>query len=50
MNEEDIFAVAEAEMKPLPAEGQPFKERAENDDLFLWLANKEARSLLQPVK
>jgi eukaryotic-like serine/threonine-protein kinase len=42
-----VFADAAAQMKPLPVEGQPFKDRADHDDLIVWLAYKEAKALLQ---
>ena len=44
----ELFADAEAQMKPLPVEGQPLKEMADHDDLICWLAYKEARTLLHP--
>ncbi len=43
-----LFAEAEAEMKPLPAdERQPFADGATPDDLIVWLADKEAKTLLR---
>ena len=43
-----LFAEAEAEMKPLPADTrQPFADGAGPDDLIVWLAYKEAKALLQ---
>ena len=43
-----LFAEAEAQMKPLPAdERQPFADGATPDDLIVWLAYKEAKTLLR---
>lgn len=43
-----VFAEAEAEMKPLPADArQPFADGATPDDLIVWLADKEAETLLR---
>jgi hypothetical protein len=36
----------EAQMKPLPVEGQPLREHVDHDDLICWLAYKEAKALL----
>jgi hypothetical protein len=37
-------------MRPLPVDGQPLKERADHDDLIVWLAFMEAQALLNPDK
>jgi hypothetical protein len=43
-----LFADAETEMEPLPAnERQPFADGAGPDDLIVWLAYKEAKTLLR---
>jgi tetratricopeptide (TPR) repeat protein len=42
-----LFTTAEAQMKPLPAEGQPTKDFATPDDLICWLAYKETKTLLR---
>ncbi len=46
-----LFAEAEAQMKPLPADPREvLLNGATQDDLIFWLADKEARALLQPVR
>ena len=43
----EAFVRATAEMKPLPADGQdPLSDHANQDDLVLWLAYKEAQAML----
>ena len=44
----ELFTTAEAQMKPLPLEGEMFKDLATQDDLICRLACKEARALLNP--
>jgi hypothetical protein len=46
----NLFAATRAEMRPLPVDGQPLKERADHDDLIVWLAFMEAQALLNPDK
>jgi hypothetical protein len=42
-----LFTVTQAKMKPLPPDEQnPFPDRIDHDELFVWLAYKEARALL----
>jgi hypothetical protein len=42
-----LFSVTEAKMTPFPDDGKdPLTGNANNDDLFLWLACKEAKALL----
>jgi tetratricopeptide (TPR) repeat protein len=42
-----LFTTTEAKMKPLPAdEKNPLADKANHDDLILWLAYKEAKALL----
>ena len=44
----ELFDEAAAVMKPLPAdERQPFAEGAGSDDVIVWLAYKEAKTLLR---
>jgi tetratricopeptide (TPR) repeat protein len=45
-----LFAEAEAQMKPLPADERlPLTDGATPDDLIVWLAFKEARALLNAL-
>ncbi|HAB19257.1 MAG TPA: hypothetical protein DCE44_22870 [Verrucomicrobiales bacterium] len=47
MKAREVFAEAEAKMKPLPAdEKNPLADEATPDDLILWLAYKEAKAML----
>jgi cellobiose-specific phosphotransferase system component IIA len=43
-----LFAEAEAQMKPLPAdERQPLANGADLNDVVVWIAHKEAKALLE---
>jgi len=44
----ELFAAAEAQMNPLPVEGQPLNVTPDHDDLICWLAYKEAKALIFP--
>lgn len=42
-----LFTPTQAQMKPLPTdENNPLADKANHDDLILWLAYKEAKALL----
>jgi hypothetical protein len=46
-----LFTETEATMKPLPADDKnPLANGADQDDMIVWLAYKEARALINPPR